>query len=687
MNARSRNILLLVLFGIPLFSLSVAHAQLLEDTPLPMRFSGRLLSLYAGVGPATYLGEFKGGLGGVHAAASMGYMVFPELTIAMTADVGTLPVERGPDGLDRALYDFQFFNPGDETFERSISFTAFDLSAQFNVFPRRFYNLFLTAGAGVTIYNTDNFDDARLRPSADFPASIAVPLGVGLEYFLLRNVSVTMLLRNTFLLKGDFDAYDGLEVAEEYNRRSRDDVALPSGFGDSFTAVTLGVRLYLFESGDFDGDLLDNDEETRLGTSPYDVDTDIDGLTDYEEVRIYTTDPVRPDTDEDGLGDYFEITKFGTDPVKADTDDDQLSDADEIQIYNTDPRKPDTDDDMLSDYEEVILYETNPRNPDTDYDGLDDYAEVKVHQTDPLRPDTDDDGIFDFNEVVTYNTDPRDEDTDDDVLLDYDEIAYYGTNPLNPDTDGDGVRDADEVFDTRTNPFDVDTESTEAPPSQRPGQPYYAELIETRPLPGGGVSYLIAPVVSRRFPREPADLDSLVAALPRYDSTFVRQPGESSAEAYARFRRRSMRLAVEHGSGQERRKPVRLDSLRLRKGDMIAFSNITFEFDRDELREEYAPILREAVKLFSIYPGMRVEVRGHTDIDGEEWYNQDLSERRAQSVKDFLVQHGVEGGRLRAVGFGEREPIGVSDTEEGRARNRRVELYIEALRAGGEENR
>ncbi len=680
-----RNILLLFLLGIPLFLFSSAHAQLLEDKPIPMRFSGRLLSLYAGGGNAVYFGEFDGGFGGVHGIAAMGYAVFPELTIALTADVGLLPLTRGPGNLDRALYDFQFFSPGDRDVPSHISYTAFDLSAQINLFPRRFYNLFFTAGVGVTLYNSADFDDARLRPTADFPAALGVPVGIGLEHFLLRNISVTVLLRNTFLLTGDFDAYDGYEVAQEYNRRARVDVDLPSGFGDSYASATFGVRIYLFESGDFDGDLLGNEEEAELGTNPYEVDTDVDGLTDYEEVRIYTTSPLRSDTDDDGLGDYFEITKYGTDPVLADTDKDQLTDAEELQVYNTDPRKPDTDDDMLSDYEEVVLYNTNPRNPDTDYDGLDDYAEVKVHQTDPLRPDTDDDGIFDFNEVVTYKTDPNDEDTDDDVLLDYDEIAYYGTNPLSPDTDGDGVRDADEVFDTRTNPLDIDSEAARTKPlPSRPSQPYYAELIETRPLPGGGVSYLIAPVVSRRFPRQPADLDSIVAALPRYDSTFARQPGESSAEAYARFRRRRVQHVQPPAGATGERKPLRLDSLQLRQGDMIAFSNITFEFDRDELREEYAPILLEAVRLFDIYPAMVVEIRGHTDTDGEAWYNQDLSERRAQSVREFLVEHGVGDGRLRAVGYGEREPIADSDTEDGRSRNRRVEMYILSLARGGE---
>ena len=670
-----------------------AMAQLLASEKEAMRYSGRLLSLYAGGGLATYFGEFDGGYDGMHGTLALGYAVFPELTLAFTAGIGSLPLERDAAGRDRTIYDFQFPGDGDDVFMRSISYTAFDLSAQLNLMPRSFTNVFLTAGAGVTLYQAEDFDDGRLRPTADFPAAIALPVGAGAELFLLRNFSLTLMLRNTFLFRGDFDAYDPEELAREYNRVRNKSIDIPAAGGDSYLSMTVGVRYYLFESSDYDGDLLANSEESELGTSPYDVDTDVDGLTDYEEVRVYTTSPLRPDTDDDGLGDYFEITKYGTDPVNPDTDDDRLSDEEEVMVYNTDPRNPDTDEDVLSDYEEVILYNTDPRNPDTDYDGLDDFAETKVHDTDPLRPDTDDDGIFDFNEVVTYTTNPRSEDTDTDELLDYDEIAYYGTNPLMPDTDGDGLQDAEEVFSSRTNPLAGELRSEEeAPASPRRAQPhrsqpYYAELIETRPLPGGGVSYLIAPVVSRRlqqFPRTPKNLDSLVSALPSYDSSFVRRPGESSAEAYARFHRRSVRHVEPQPPGGGARMPLRLDSLQLRKGDMLTFCNITFEFDRDELREEYIPILRESVQLFRSHPQMIVEIRGHTDSDGDEEYNQDLSERRAASVKEFLVSEGVDADRLHVVGFGELQPIADTESDEGQARNRRVEFFVVELQTANQ---
>ena len=73
---------------------------------------------------------------------------------------------------------------------------------------------------------------------------------------------------------------------------------------------------------------------------------------------------------------------------------------------------------------------------------------------------------------------------------------------------------------------------------------------------------------------------------------------------------------------------------------------------------------------------MVVEVAGHTDSTGAEEYNQGLSERRANSVKDYLVSKGVQAQRLQAKGYGESMPVASNDTKEGRAENRRVELIV-----------
>lgn len=139
-------------------------------------------------------------------------------------------------------------------------------------------------------------------------------------------------------------------------------------------------------------------------------DTDGDGLSDYDELRVYKTNPLNPDTDGDGLTDYAEVMRHGTDPNNPDTDGDGLKDGDEINVHKTDPKNPDTDGDGLSDGDEVNRYRTNPLSADSDGDGLSDYDEVMTHKTDPNNPDTDGDGFTDGQEIQmrTNPLDPND---------------------------------------------------------------------------------------------------------------------------------------------------------------------------------------------------------------------------------------------------------------------------------------
>ncbi|MEN8719821.1 MAG: OmpA family protein, partial [Oceanococcaceae bacterium] len=77
------------------------------------------------------------------------------------------------------------------------------------------------------------------------------------------------------------------------------------------------------------------------------------------------------------------------------------------------------------------------------------------------------------------------------------------------------------------------------------------------------------------------------------------------------------------------------------------------------------------------YPEMLVEVAGHTDSIGGDAFNQQLSQRRAEAVRQYLIGKGISAERLTAVGYGESEPKATNDNEEGRELNRRVELRIQ----------
>ena len=75
-------------------------------------------------------------------------------------------------------------------------------------------------------------------------------------------------------------------------------------------------------------------------------------------------------------------------------------------------------------------------------------------------------------------------------------------------------------------------------------------------------------------------------------------------------------------------------------------------------------------------PKVKLDIQGHTDNVGTDQYNDDLSLRRAESVKKFLVSNGIDEARLTTQGFGSSQPIATNDTEEGRAENRRIEFVI-----------
>lgn len=108
----------------------------------------------------------------------------------------------------------------------------------------------------------------------------------------------------------------------------------------------------------------------------------------------------------------------------------------------------------------------------------------------------------------------------------------------------------------------------------------------------------------------------------------------------------------------------------------VTFENdVTFEVDSAALQPNFRSSLDTVSEILAKY-GSDIRVVGHTDSTGSESYNQSLSERRAQTVMNYLVDHGVPARQLEAVGRGELEPVATNLTVEGRSMNRRVELLI-----------
>lgn len=116
-----------------------------------------------------------------------------------------------------------------------------------------------------------------------------------------------------------------------------------------------------------------------------------------------------------------------------------------------------------------------------------------------------------------------------------------------------------------------------------------------------------------------------------------------------------------------------------RKGDelnIILPGGITFATNSDKIATSFNRPILEISSVLNKYPESRVLVEGHTDSTGSYDYNLALSKRRALSVKNFLINAGVDGSRISHLGYGPDEPVASNNTESGRQANRRVEIKI-----------
>lgn len=113
--------------------------------------------------------------------------------------------------------------------------------------------------------------------------------------------------------------------------------------------------------------------------------------------------------------------------------------------------------------------------------------------------------------------------------------------------------------------------------------------------------------------------------------------------------------------------------------ELIMPGNITFPVDGYQIRSDFMPVLDSVAEVLYKFTDTRLQVTGHTDSTGARDYNYGLSERRANSVANYLASQGVSQDRLITQGMGPDEPIASNDTASGRAENRRVELRIVAM--------
>jgi outer membrane protein OmpA-like peptidoglycan-associated protein len=138
-------------------------------------------------------------------------------------------------------------------------------------------------------------------------------------------------------------------------------------------------------------------------------------------------------------------------------------------------------------------------------------------------------------------------------------------------------------------------------------------------------------------------------------------------------------MAREREANEMQIERLRDDTLKL-----TVDSEVSFDFGKADIKSSFEPSLDKLAALIQKYDHTIVHVVGHTDSIGSESYNQQLSERRAESVANYLTFRGVAQNRLRTEGRGEREPRANNATEAGRQLNRRVEVFVKPVIEGQE---
>jgi outer membrane protein OmpA-like peptidoglycan-associated protein len=118
------------------------------------------------------------------------------------------------------------------------------------------------------------------------------------------------------------------------------------------------------------------------------------------------------------------------------------------------------------------------------------------------------------------------------------------------------------------------------------------------------------------------------------------------------------------------------DHIVLEETLITTFEPVYFKTDSEVIEERSHPMLKEIGGVLRINPGMQIRVEGHSDAQGDDEYNRQLSKRRADSVRSFLIENGAARAQVEAEGVGERRPIASNETAEGRSKNRRVEFHI-----------
>ncbi len=155
-----------------------------------------------------------------------------------------------------------------------------------------------------------------------------------------------------------------------------------------------------------------------------------------------------------------------------------------------------------------------------------------------------------------------------------------------------------------------------------------------------------------------------------------RADAEARASAATQSAEQAERERAELRERLQQQLNIILETRESARGLIVNMSDVLFDTDRATLKPGAREKLAKVAGILSTYPDLEIEVEGHTDSVGSDEYNQSLSERRAASVRDYLVSQGIPRETIEAMGFGESRPVVGNQTASGRQQNRRVELIV-----------
>lgn len=242
--------------------------------------------------------------------------------------------------------------------------------------------------------------------------------------------------------------------------------------------------------------------------------------------------------------------------------------------------------------------------------------------------------------------------------------------------------EADELFYTSV------PNSNQAYFTRMNGQGYYDNFMAVpNPFPSAPVT-LIEGVVRDEVTKEPLGADVTITDLSTGKSVAHLRSDDQTGEYYATLTPgRSYSLTARapgylfhserydvppDAEGQTIQKDIELSPLKGGGGRLLVF----FDYNKSELKSESYPELERVIELMRENENLRMRFEGHTDDQGSDEYNLDLSKKRVQAVRDYVINGGIANNRVEMTGFGESKPLAVGTSEDARATNRRVEMRV-----------